>query len=92
VKPDCIYSKQPEHRRELEVPSALALTIDAGARSSYKGLSTASLSQSPAPRRVRVAVDVDEGQWAPSSVWLLTNCTTTAAPVGYPFHFNIYPF
>lgn len=92
VKPDCIYSKQPEHRRELEVPSALALTIDAGARSSYKGLSTASLSQSPAPRRVRVAVDVDEGQWERPCSWLLTSCTTTAAPVPCPFQSSLSDF
>src|SRR5690348_5544959 len=63
VKPDCIYSpKQPEHqRRELEPRSALALAIEAsGARPDYRSTLRTSLTQPSAPRRLRVAVDVDE--------------------------------
>lgn len=77
VKPDCVYaSKQPEHqRRELEPRSALALAIEASGRSAadFRGLST-SLPQPAAPRRLRVAVDVDEGEHMHAVMQLLTPC------------------
>lgn len=64
VKPEALYSpKHPEHRRELEPRSALALQIAeaSGARPSHIGLSTPAVPQPSTPRRLRVAVDVDEG-------------------------------
>lgn len=64
AKPECVYaSKQPEHqRRELEPRSALALSVEATGKPAggFKSYST-SLPQPSAPRRLRIAVDVDEG-------------------------------
>lgn len=82
VKPEALYApKLPEHRQQLEPRSALALQIAeaSGARPSHIGLSTPSVPQSSAPRRLRVAVDVDEGQSGAYQRVLLTCCTTTAA-------------
>lgn len=63
VKANSLYtSKQSEHRRELEPRlSALALAIEGRAHADFGGLSTP-LSQTTAPKRLRVAVDVDEGE------------------------------
>lgn len=77
VKPEAVYStpKQPqEHqRRELEPRGALALAIESGSRTASNRSSSTSLTQPSAPRRLRIAVDVDEGELQAAGGVLLTS-------------------